>query len=592
MRNLYRSLKTWFINVSMAGKLTLLLVVAGVIPILLIATYSYNQTYNALLDKTRESMAHTSRQINSQIDGQLSSYQQISSMLYTDNNLKSYLTKNYVKDYDFVLAYDYINSLMYGLMASNNGLSGITIYTDNPTLPSDGMFVLPRKNANEGVDWLLQDKSSYGNVIFSGPRYNKNGERIWSMGRKMNFNNHSYAYAYLVVDVLESALYEQIRYENSDSRMYVISEGGIILSASDKNLIGENISSVLGKTETDSKGGSQTIMKLGGKNHMVVTSPLQNGWHTVMVIPLSGITGEVAAASAKIAGIAAVCLLLSLALVYAISGYFSSRLKVLNRQVARIESNDLSCHITVAGNDELARLSHAMNTMALKLDEAIHIALKEEIDRKYAHLSLLQSQINPHFLYNTLSGISALALRGGDEQVSRFLNHLSQFYKTSLNQGREMITIEEEISITRHYIALQNMRFRDRLVIHWDFDESLGSHIVPKLILQPFIENIVDHALRPGKEPLLVSIRIIRDTGKIIFEITDNGVGIPPEMLETLLDKGRTAGYGIVNVYDRLRLLYGESCSMTISSDVGKGTKVFIRVPDEQVDSEKAGFVS
>ncbi len=591
MKKMYRSLKTWFINVSMTGKLTLLLIVAGAIPILLIATYSYRQTYNALLDKTRESMVHTSRQINSQIDGQLASYQQISSMLYTDNNLKSYLTKNYVKDYDFVLAYEYINSLMYGLMASNEGLSGITLYIDNPTLPSDGLFVLPLKNAGEEENWLLQDKTSYGNVIFSGPRYDKNGERIWSMGRKMNYNNHSYAYAYLVIDVLESALYEQIQYENSESRMYVMSKDNIILSAKDKSLIGENISSLLEGIGTDDNG-SQMVMKLGGKNHMVVMSPLQNGWHTVMVIPLSGITGEVAAASAKIAVIAAVCLLLSLALVYAISGYFSSRLKVLNHQVASIEGNDLSCHITVAGNDELARLSHAMNTMATKLDEAIHIALKEEVERKYAQLSLLQSQINPHFLYNTLSGISALALRSGDEQVSRFLNHLSQFYKTSLNQGREMITIEEEISITRHYIALQNMRFHDRLLIHWDVDETLGGHIIPKLILQPFIENIVDHALRPGKEPLQVSIRVFHDTDGIIFEITDNGVGIPPEKLDTLMDKGRTSGYGIVNVYDRLRLLYGENCDVTISSDVGKGTHVRIRVPDTQNDSEKVTFVS
>lgn len=592
MKRLYRSLKAWFINVSMTGKLTLLLIMAGVIPILLIAAYSYHQTYNALLDKTRDSMVHTSRQINSQIDGQLASYQQISSMLYTDNILKSYLTKNYVKDYDFVLAYDYINSLMYGLMASNEGLSGITLYIDNPTLPSDGLFVLPAKNAGEELSWLLQDTASYGNVIFSGPRQNKNGERIWSLGRKMNFNNHSYIYAFLVIDVPESTLYEQIRYENSESRMYVVSEDNIILSASDKSLIGKNISSLLGETGTDGNGGRQMIIKLGGKNHMVVMSPLQNGWHTVMTIPLSGITGEVTAASAKIAVIAAVCLLLSLALVYAISGYFSSRLKVLNRQVARIEGNDLSCPVTMAGNDELARLSHAMNTMALKLDEAIHIALKEEVERKYAHLSLLQSQINPHFLYNTLSGISALALRGGDEQVSRFLNHLSQFYKTSLNQGREMITIEEEISITRHYIALQNMRFRDRLVIQWDVDETLGNHIIPKLILQPFIENIVDHALRPGKEPLKVSIRVFHETDKIVFEITDNGVGIPQEKLDTLLDKSRTTGYGIVNVYDRLRLLYGESSSMAISSDAGIGTRVCIRVPDTKDDTEKAYFVS
>jgi two-component system sensor histidine kinase YesM len=102
----------------------------------------------------------------------------------------------------------------------------------------------------------------------------------------------------------------------------------------------------------------------------------------------------------------------------------------------------------------------------------------------------------------------------------------------------------------------------------------------------------VDHALKPGKEPLQVSIRVFRDAGGINFEITDNGAGIPPEKLETLMDKGRTSGYGIVNVYDRLRLLYGENCNMTISSDVGKGTRVSIRVPDTKEDDEKSAIVS
>lgn len=111
-------------------------------------------------------------------------------------------------------------------------------------------------------------------------------------------------------------------------------------------------------------------------------------------------------------------------------------------------------------------------------------------------MDLLQSQINPHFLYNTLSGIASLALRSDNNEVGEFINHLSQFYKTSLNQGKEFISIREEVKITKHYVALQNMRFKDKFIFHWDIDESVYGYQTLKLLLQPFIENIVNHAIR------------------------------------------------------------------------------------------------
>lgn len=194
-------------------------------------------------------------------------------------------------------------------------------------------------------------------------------------------------------------------------------------------------------------------------------------------------------------------------------------------------------------------------------------------------LSLLQSQINPHFLYNSLAGVSALALRNGDEEAHRMAGHLAQFYKLSLSRGKDIITLAEEIQIARHYLVLQNMRFRNRFITTWHIDERLLSRCVPKLILQPFIENIVDHALRPDEQPLHVHIRVCEKNGVLCLEIADDGVGIAPHRLRSILDEPRSTGYGIHNVADRIRLLYGEDARLQITSTPGEGTTVLLMIP-------------
>ena len=170
----------------------------------------------------------------------------------------------------------------------------------------------------------------------------------------------------------------------------------------------------------------------------------------------------------------------------------------LPRQIRKVERGDFRLSIKPMGHDEIGQVSFAFNKMASTIQSLIHDVYVKEIARKESELNTLQAQINPHFLYNTLSSISSLAIKEGAMQVYQMVNYLAKYYRVSLNKGKRIILLEQEINLVRNYVAIQKIRFRDKLHMHYDLDERLFGYTTIKLILQPFIENCINHAIGDG----------------------------------------------------------------------------------------------
>jgi two-component system sensor histidine kinase YesM len=224
--------------------------------------------------------------------------------------------------------------------------------------------------------------------------------------------------------------------------------------------------------------------------------------------------------------------------------------------------------------------------MSTRLKDLIDTLYVKEIAKRDAELYALQSQINPHFLYNTLSGISSLAIQNDDIEVSKIVNHLARFYQTSLNMGHQYITLEKEIALTKHYLAIQHMRFDDSFIERWEVDESLSSYQTLKLLLQPFVENAINHAIYDDHKCLEISIRVYQSmhvgVPALLLEVEDDGCGMSSEQVEALLSSESKAGYGIKNVHERVQLAYGQNYGVTIHSQAGLGTKITITLPLQQ----------
>ena len=244
--------------------------------------------------------------------------------------------------------------------------------------------------------------------------------------------------------------------------------------------------------------------------------------------------------------------------------------------------------------DELGTVTRAFNTMVENLDlymartkasmekeqQMMERELLMETHLKEAQLKYLQSQINPHFLYNALAVISALAMREGGKQTMQAVKNLSSFYRISLNKGKQVLSIQEEVELLQSYLKIQQMRFRDSVQVEYEIAREVLTYRTIKLLLQPLVENAIHHA-RKEEEVLHIAVRIQKEERDVVFQVTDDGCGIEAEKLIKLRSSLRRLeeGYGLRNVANRVRLAYGEDYGVRIESQEGYGTTVSVRIP-------------
>ncbi|AIQ35650.1 histidine kinase [Paenibacillus sp. FSL R5-0345] len=262
-----------------------------------------------------------------------------------------------------------------------------------------------------------------------------------------------------------------------------------------------------------------------------------------------------------------------------ISRYFSIRINKFVYVLNAYREGDLHKRIKYRGKDEFSQIATALNDMGENIDMLIKEVYLTQLQKKEAELEILQSQINPHFLYNTLSSIVQLAKFGQNEKLQKMVLELAKFYRLTLNEGRTMIPVPTEIEQANAYLEIQKIKYGDRLEVMFDFDTEIWPYETIKLILQPFIENVLKHAWCGDH----IHIRIVgrKEGDHILFRIIDDGIGIRQERIDQIFDsKGHTnTGYGVRNVDQRIKLQYGPEYGVTIFSRVGIGTSVQIRIP-------------
>lgn len=574
-----KTLKKLFNNSSLLQKLLLMFLTVTIAPLVFITIFFYDRTEQRLLELTYENMYSSNQQISSNVNAQLDILGQISSLIYTDDTLQTYLTQTYTKDYSFVEAYRYIDGLLYSLLAANNNLASINLYVYNKTLPEDGLFLKHITPENLPIEYLTKLQQTYGNNIFSNVIEGDAGKNVIYIGRILNFNSQNQHYGMMTIGIYEELLYGLIEKEEHNKSVYLLNEEDEIISAADKSLLNRPFSEAVGPELSNNR----TVVNIDGNPHLLVYTAMSQGWKTVSLTPVNEIMSSSRKTALQIVVISLCSLALSILMIIVIAKYLSRRLRKLNRQAAQVEQGNFILLPVDSSKDEIGRLSKAFNEMSTRLKDLIDKLYIKEIAKRDAELYALQSQINPHFLYNTLSGISSLAIQNDDVEVSEIVNHLARFYQTSLNMGHQYITLEKEIALTKHYLAVQHMRFEDSFMEHWEIDESLFAHETLKLLLQPFVENALNHAIYDPEKTLNIFIRIYSSVHAgapaLLLEVEDDGCGMSAGQVETLLSAESKAGYGIKNVHERVQLAYGQPYGVTIQSRPGHGTKIIITLP-------------
>ncbi len=281
--------------------------------------------------------------------------------------------------------------------------------------------------------------------------------------------------------------------------------------------------------------------------------------------------------------------LLVLVLSYYIPLSITQPIRKLSEVTDQVAKGDLSVRSQVRSGVEVRILSDSLNTMIDKINQLLDQVTKEQIRLRKAEFALLQSQINPHFLYNTLDAIIWLAEAGEKKQVVHMVGSLSEFFRASLNQGKDIISIKEELLHVRSYLEIQQVRYQDILRYEICVPQEFHQYRIPKITIQPIVENALYHGIKNKRGSGKIWIYAEQEEGFFILKVEDNGIGIRNERLIQVQDGIRYQAptekdiYGLYNVNERIRLNFGEDYGISIESTYQKGTIVSIMLPCTEV---------
>ena len=269
-----------------------------------------------------------------------------------------------------------------------------------------------------------------------------------------------------------------------------------------------------------------------------------------------------------------------------VANSITSPIRKLQKEMVEIESLNYQTALQseIVGTSEVVELNHSFNQMMGRITELTSAIVAEKEEQRKSELKALQNQINPHFLYNTLDSIIAMIDKGENEKAENMIVALSKFFRISISKGHNIIPLPNEIEHARNYLLIQKMRFGDSFSFTIDVAPGLEKYYVVKLILQPLVENSIGHGLKEDEEGH-IAIRAYEEGDFIKFDIQDNGYGMTPEKVEELVkslnDDTVYQGVGLKNVYQRIRIYYGDKANVLIHSEEDVGTTVTIVIPKE-----------
>ncbi|MEG1014594.1 MAG: sensor histidine kinase [Clostridia bacterium] len=319
----------------------------------------------------------------------------------------------------------------------------------------------------------------------------------------------------------------------------------------------------------------------GRERVLIITTVEQTRWRVVGVAYLDEISALFTQFQRILTIVVACAGLLSLTSATLMAYWVTRPIRHLEHKMQKVEAGDLNVTISETGFSEIRALSNAFNHMLWRIRVLMDRVVEEQEKKRLHELNALQAQINPHFLYNTLDSIVWMEERGRGKEAIMMVIALAKLFRISISKGRRFITVREELEHVRNYLIIQKMRFTDKFTYEISYSEDCLCERTVKLIVQPLVENCINHAIdeATGTE-LHIWIDARLEGEDILFTVRDDGVGIGEALLPKLLIQNHgESGIGLKNVHERIRLTYGKPYGLTIESVEDEGTTITIRIP-------------
>lgn len=553
-----------------------------IVPILIIGEYSYTKTETFIVNEIISSLEKEISQVADHIEHKLFLASQQSNQLFLDKGIRNILSTDY-KDEIQSLSQAYLDIIIPTFDKFRNmKLYDARIYTYNYTLFFDKKNIFPLNQIKDNPFYraLLENK-----VLSTWlPPMKIEEQNVLTISKMMyNYTNSSQLLGILDVyvpilsffDILES-----FHLPPGGWILYLDSNNNEICHIGDINY--EDLNKII--PELNFKFSYGTIKR--EKSILVFRKVPINNSFIVVYYPRNIILDRIRPIRAMTRTIALVSIVVVLLISFGLSNLITRRLEHFIKKIQKIKDTGImDIDDRIPGNDEVADIDKVFTGMLLQINILTQQKFQNEINKKIMEMKLLQEQINPHFLYNSLSSIKWAVHNTGrtnlPEIIDNVIDSMVKFYRLSLNKGQEIISVQNELEIVKCYISVQKFTYDSTFDVLWDVDPETLKYCCIKLILQPFVENAILHGLNPKKTEGLLKISSLYENSSIVFIIEDNGVGFDAENLKekTELERSLYGGFGIHNSIKRIHLVYGERSRVAIKSKSKKGTKVIIEVP-------------
>ncbi|WP_138754334.1 sensor histidine kinase [Paenibacillus sinopodophylli] len=592
--NVYNRLKRfeWFRNRLIRNKITLVYVPLIIIPLFILGFASNHIYTNAIVERTVKNVSDNSSLIITQINGKLANAISAANMLTL--NMNKVLVEDQAgaggKMSELQLYTKITNQLSFALVVFPDVESAAFIDPDNRIYGSNTSMESQQELAASSELLRQLHQSNGANIWFPMQKrqflVNNEAEPILTLGKRIVNINTGVPLGYVILNIRESALsavYEDIG-SIKEGSYYIADSEGLIVSSQNASEVLQPITelSLLAWVRGSAQG--ETVETSRDGDRLLISSEMQGfGWKLISQVPYDLLTEDTRKITKLILLIGFICFIIALAVARMLSNIISKPIVHLSRHMKKVKEGNLDQQIEVSSGDEIGLLASGFNTMMGRVKELlVNISAEQRKKREY-ELALMQAQIKPHFLYNTLDVIYTLSEMGRARDVQRTTKALADFYRVALSQGKDQIKLEEEMRSVMDYLSIQRIRYSDVFDFELEVEPDVLNCTIPKLTVQPLVENAIYHGLKNKPTFGHLTITARREEQKVVITVKDDGAGIAEERLQaikvSMSDPQQQVGYGLSSVHERIKLYFGEMYGIQVESENGCGTTVVAEIP-------------
>lgn len=545
----------------------------------------YNRFAMRMEDMTVESSKQLLNQTAINLESYLRSMRRISDAMYY----------SVIKDKD--LATDSLETEMNLLYEANkDNLISIACYTNDGTRVAAAPLATEKNGLDiAGQEWFTDAMGQMENLHFSTPHvqnlFDDNSYRYYwvvSLSRAVELtNNGNSTLGVLLVDMNYSSIEQLLKKANTDNSseyVYLMDSNGEIIYHPKQKLINANLFEENNIAAAAYEDGTREEEFGGEKRLVTVKTVSYTGWKIVSVVPKSAFNMGLYGTRMFVVLVVLLLMLMIVLINRLVSAQVTKPLRKLTASVEEWEAGNMSPDIYAGGSMEVEYLGKTLRSVVGQLRQLMQDILVEQEEKRRSELDALQSQINPHFLYNTLDSIVWMIEGERYEDAVFMITELASLFRISLSRGKTIIRVSDEILHAKNYMNIQKIRYKNRFRVDFGIDEEILNCCTVKLIVQPLLENAIYYGVESMEDEGEISVRGCRRDGDIYIEVQDNGLGMPEDVVSRLLVenqrvRGHGSGVGLINVHTRIRLRFGKPYGLEIESAPDEGTVVRIHLP-------------